>query len=157
MIKIREITDIATLLKWRKEVMREVFGVEASEEMMLANEDYYRTQIPAGNHRAFIACYDGEEAGCGSVCFSRELPSPDNPGGRCGYLMNIYVRKSLRNRGIADSIVKHLVKTASECCCNKIYLESTDTARPLYLANGFSDMNNMMIYKSLLKKYDTDI
>ncbi len=26
-----------------------------------------------------------------------ELPSPDNPSGKCAYLMNIYVREAFRN------------------------------------------------------------
>lgn len=86
------------------------------------------------------------ECGCGSVCFSEELPSPDNPTGLCAYLMNIYVRKPFRNNGIAHQIVGHLVGMAKERGCGKIYLETTADGKSLYVTSGFREMPDMMKY-----------
>lgn len=145
-IEINRVYDIDTLLGWRAEVIRHVFGSEPDARLIEQNCDYYRRHISDGTHIALVATADGEEAGCGAICISDELPSPDNPSGRCAYLMNIYVREPFRNHGIAHSIVKALIEKARECRCDKIYLEATDSGRPIYTSLGFSDLRNMMIY-----------
>ncbi|MDE6161826.1 MAG: GNAT family N-acetyltransferase, partial [Muribaculaceae bacterium] len=103
----------------------------------MSNRQYYRRHIADGTHMAFIAYCDGEECGCGAVCFTDELPSPENPTGKCANLMNIYVRMPYRNRGIAHSIVGRLVEEARKHECGKIYLETTSAGKSLYLSSGF--------------------
>lgn len=146
MTQIRCITSIEELMKWRSEVIANVFGTMADEVLLESNRRYYMTHIPDGSHIAVVASSDGIDCGCGAICFSEELPSPDNPDGKCAYLMNIYVREAYRNRGIAHIIVSHLLDIAMERECEKIYLETTDEGRPLYQSLGFRNMTDMMIY-----------
>lgn len=147
MIELRRETDIDTLMEWRREVIRNVFGITATGALLEANRKYYNRNIPTGSHQAFVASMDGKDVGTGSICLTEELPSPDNPNGKCAYLMNIYVREPYRNHGIAKSIIDHVVKVAKGLGCGKIYLESTDMAKPLYGECGFIDMENMMKYE----------
>lgn len=147
MIELKRITDISELLKWRREVIENVFGEEPSDELMKSNEAFYIRHITQGNHLAFVASYNGEEGGCGAVCFTEELPSPDNPSGKCGYLMNIYVRSEFRAHGIAHTIVTRLIEEALLRDCGKIYLETTDDGRPVYESLGFKDLPDMMKYR----------
>lgn len=144
MLVLKQITALPTLMRWRAEVIREVFGSEPSPRLLVANRRYYRAHIADGSHLAFVAEEYGVDRGCGAVCFTEELPSPDNPTGRCAYLMNIYVREQFRNRGIAHHIVSRLVEEARKRDCGKIYLETTPAGRPLYLSSGFRDMSGMM-------------
>ena len=109
MVTLRHITALPTLMHWRIEVIRNVFRQEPKPRLLGANRQYYRTHIADNTHIALVAEYDGVQCGCGAVCFSDELPSPDNPTGRCAYLMNIYVRESVRNHGIAHNIVRRLI------------------------------------------------
>lgn len=146
MMQIRCITSLEELMKWRREVIANVFGTMADEALLESNRRYYVTHIPDRSHIALVASIDGIDCGCGAVCFSEELPSPDNPDGKCAYLMNIYVREAYRNRGIAHRIVRRLLDLAAERGCDKIYLETTDEGRPLYQSLGFRDMTDMMIY-----------
>ena len=146
MTQIRCITSIEKLMKWREEVIYNVFGTMADEVLLESNRRYYMTHIPDGSHIAVVASCEGIDCGCGAVCFSEELPSPDNPDGKCAYLMNIYVREAYRNRGIAHRIVRRLLDLAAERGCDKIYLETTDGGRPLYQSLGFRNMTDMMIY-----------
>lgn len=149
MIELRQITDIDLLMQWRREVITTVFSTDPTPRLLEANRDYYLSHIAAGLHLAVIATFQGVDAGCGSVCFSTELPSPDNASGRCAYLMNIYVRPPFRQRGIARSIVSRLISESLQRGCGKIYLEATDEAKNLYRNLGFLEMKNMM-------KYDPD-
>lgn len=151
MIELKEITAMPTLMRWRAEVLEHVFGLRPDRRLLVANRQYYRRHIADGSHIAYVALVDGEEAGCGAACFTDELPSPDNPSGRCAYLMNIYVREAFRNRGVAHQVVVRLIDEATERGCGKIYLETTSEARPVYTSSGFRDMPDMMKY------YDAEI
>lgn len=143
---IRLLTDLDELLAWRREVIANVFGCQPSGELMAANEDYYRRHVPGGTHLAFVAEESGLGCGCGSLCLTEELPSPDNPSGRCAYLMNIYVKREFRNHGIAHALVSRLIEEALGRNCGKIYLESTEEGRQVYESLGFGDMPDMMKY-----------
>lgn len=148
-VTIREIIDIDTLMHWRREVIRTVFGEEPTPALLENNRRYYQTHLRQGKHIAVIAGADGIDAGCGAICLSEELPSPDNPSGRCAYLMNIYVREEFRGHGVGHSIVLWLVKKASEMGCDKVYLETTDTAHSLYKGIGFKELPGMMKYADI--------
>ena len=146
MIELKRIKALATLMYWREEVIRTVFGSEPDEHVTVANRRYYERHIPDGTHRAFVAEVDGEDAGCGAICITDELPSPDNRSGRCAYLMNIYVREAFRNQGVAHSIVSMLIEEAKKLGCDKIYLETTAEGKPVYSSLGFREMPDMMKY-----------
>lgn len=148
-LNIREITAIPTLMHWRKEVIENVFGTIPSKRLLVANRQYYRRNIADGRHIAIIAEIDDVDVGCGALCLSEELPSPDNPSGKCAYLMNIYVREAYRGQGIGHSIVRWLVDKATQLGCDKIYLETTDCARTLYNSIGFEDLSGYMKYADI--------
>lgn len=144
MITIQQIESLPELLRWRKEVIATVFGETPSQELMAENELYYRKHLVDNSHLAFKALYHNLEAGCGSICLTEELPSPDNPTGRCAYLMNIYVKDNFREHGIGHAIVKRLIEEAKIRNCHKIYLETTSVGRPVYESLGFHDLPDMM-------------
>lgn len=143
-VSIVSVTDIDELMRWRREVIAEVFGTEPSDRLLAANRRYYLEHVPDGTHVAVAATADGSDAGCGAFCLQDELPSPDNPSGRCAYLMNIYVKAEYRRHGIARAIVEHLVGEAERLGCGKIYLETTEEARRLYESAGFREMKNLL-------------
>ena len=146
MVSLREVKDMDELMQWRAEVIRNVFGEAPGQALLEANRLYYENHISDGTHVAFVASYGGVECGCGSVCFTDELPSPDNPTGRCAYLMNIYVREPFRKHGIAHRVGSHLIEVAKKRGCGKIYLETTADGKSVYSSLGFKDMPDMMKY-----------
>lgn len=148
-VNMREVIVIPTLMHWRKEVIENVFGVVPSKELMSVNRMYYMKHIADESHIAIVAEIDDKDVGCGAICLSDELPSPDNPSGRCAYLMNIYVRKEYRGHGVGHSIVCWLVEKARQLGCDKIYLETTDGARSLYKDIGFKELSGFMKYADI--------
>ncbi len=146
-VDIEEIKALPTLMAWRKEVIENVFGIVPSKRLLAANRAYYRQHIADGSHIAVMARRDNENAGCGAICLTDELPSPDNPSGRCAYLMNIYVRSQYRGQGIGHAIVNRLVTMARQLNCGKIWLETTHDASSLYHSVGFRTLPGIMKYE----------
>ncbi|WP_296876587.1 GNAT family N-acetyltransferase [Thomasclavelia sp.] len=148
-IKIREATidDIELLLKWRMEVLREVFSLP--QDLSLAqlkeeNRQYYKKELTSNGHIAIFAYIDDQIVGCGGVCLYQEMPSPDNLNGKCAYLMNIYTRSPYRKHGVGKAIINWLIDRARYQGATKIYLETSVSGKSLYQKNGFVSMGNMM-------------
>ncbi len=141
--------DLPLLMEWRMRVLREVFSIpEDTDTTLLEQENrrYYERHLREDSH---TACFTREKgtgviAGCGGICYQEELPSPDNGGGFCGYLMNIYTLPEYRGMGIGRAVINFLIRNARERNVEKIYLESTDSGRRLYRELGFSEMRGYM-------------
>lgn len=141
------IEDLEVLLQWRMEVLQNVFALpgKPSEELQKANLDYYQKALADGGHFAVFAEGNGNIVGCGGVCFYQEMPSPDNPSGWCGYLVNIYTRAAVRGQGIGTKIVRALLDETARRGIHKVYLETTDQARSLYERIGFTEMKGYLM------------
>ncbi|MDE6277953.1 MAG: GNAT family N-acetyltransferase [Muribaculaceae bacterium] len=152
-LKIERIRSLEQLLRWRAEVLKAVFGETASADLLKANARYYDYHNADGSHIALEALVPGadggkpEAIGCGGVCFYEELPSPDNPTGRCAYIMNLYVRECMRHSGVGGDLLKALVDLAKFRGCGRIMLETTPMARAFYKNLGFIDAGDYLIYK----------
>ncbi|MDR2921627.1 MAG: GNAT family N-acetyltransferase [Tannerella sp.] len=146
-IRRATLQNIDVLMKWRMEVLHEVFSLSPETDTGMlekSNRLYYEQSLPCDHHIACFAC-DGEEiVGCGGICIYQEMPSPDNPTGWCGYLMNIYTTRFYRNRGIGKKTVQWLVEQARQRGITKVYLETSDSARGMYLGMGFEAMPDLM-------------
>ncbi len=148
-IQIRQATiqDTDLLMQWRMEVLREVFSISPDRsvtELEAENRRYYQEELPRGGHIACFACMGEEIVGCGGMCLYDEMPSPDNPNGKCAYLMNIYARPQFRGCGIGHAIVRWLIGQTEQHGVSKIYLETSEDGRPLYREMGFREMPDMM-------------
>ncbi len=140
--------DLDVLMQWRMEVLHEVFSIPEGQsvtELEKENRQYYKEALAGGSHIACFARVENEIVGCGGACLYREMPSPDNPGGWCAYLMNIYVRPKYRRRRIGHAIVRWLTSQAAERGISKIYLETSPAGRCLYEEMGFQTMPDMMM------------
>ena len=148
-IQIRQATiqDTDLLMQWRMEVLREVFSISPDRsvtELEAENRRYYQEELPRGGHIACFACMGEEIVGCGGMCLYDEMPSPDNPNGKCAYLMNIYARPQFRGCGIGHAIVRWLIGQTEQHGVSKIYLETSEDGRPLHREMGFREMPDMM-------------
>lgn len=150
-IKNIGVNELDLLLQWRMEVLSRVFAKEfkslTEEEINTIRENNRKYYLSAFEKDEHIACFvycDGEIIGCGGICIYSEMPSPDNISGKCGYLMNIYIRDEFRKHGAGSEVVKHLVQKAKTRDITKIYLETSDFAEHMYRELGFNDMKGYM-------------
>ena len=145
-IRQADINDLETLMSWRMEVLREVFGIPSEldmRELEQANRSYYQTMLKNEGHIACFAC-QGDIIGCGSICIYQEMPSPDNPTGMCAYLMNIFTLPQFRGQGVGELIVRWRLSQAMRRGITKIYLETSDSGRKLYQKIGFTSMTDYL-------------
>lgn len=141
--------ELARVLDWRMKVLHTVFEIADEDplpEMRLANEQYYKEHL-GKDHLAFFAEEDGKWLASGAICLQQEMPSPDNPNGRCAYLMNICTDPAYRHQGIAHALVQTLIEEARRLDIPKIYLETTEAGKPLYESLGFHDYPDLMKLK----------
>lgn len=141
--------DLALLMEWRKRVLEEVFAqseVPDWNALMEENRLYYQRHLADGSHYALFARHPQthEILGVGALCLYQEMPSPDNPSGICGYLMNIYTLPQWRHHHVANAVVKALIQKAQECQAQKIYLETSEAGRRLYEQLGFANMHDYL-------------
>jgi GNAT superfamily N-acetyltransferase len=166
--------DLDLLVAVRLEVLRDVFelgdtlsrhsreggnpalpeqnSVASLAALEQANRTYYARALPAGEHVACLV-FAGERdsvqdastlAACGGLCPFEELPSPDNPTGHSGLLMNIYTRPACRRQGLARQVLSWLTAAAHARGITRLYLEATPAAAPLYQQAGFTLIPAMM-------------
>lgn len=136
------------LLAWRMETLREVFALPADADtnaLEAENRAYLESELARGGHACCLVSFQGQPAACGGVCLQREMPSPDNPSGKCAYLMSIYTRPAFQHHGIGRATVQWLIDRAREWGAQKIYLETSAAGRHLYEQMGFVDLPDMMI------------
>lgn len=146
------LAELDILTQWRMQVISEVFslGEEYDDKTLRENnKEYYRKHISDDTHTACLAfdVENGMIVGCGGICYQDELPSPDNPSGSCGYIMNVFTIPELRKNGVGRSIVRFLIDDAKSRGVDKIYLESSEKAKNMYYAIGFTDMVDYMKLK----------
>ena len=133
--QVREagLEDLDLLMAWRMETLEHVFAMPESKMpagLRGANEQYYKTALADGSHIACFAQLDGETVGCGGVCFQMEMPSPDNPSGRCAYLMNIYTREQYRGRGVGAATDRYLIGRPGSAASPKFTWKVPRTGSP---------------------------
>lgn len=148
-LQIRAATsaDLDFLVDTRMEVLRTVFSISPQQDvtaLRAKTRAYYRQMQANGGHIACLVFHGADFAGCGGVCLYQEMPSPDNPSGLCGFLMNIYTRAPYRRRGVGELVVRWLVRKAREQGAGKIFLETSAMGRPFYERLGFVPMPDEM-------------
>lgn len=152
-MKIREAgpRDLKLLMQWRKTVLEEVFAEELAsggfslESILDENEMYYQMHL-GKDHVALFAQDEntGQILGCGAMCLYQEMPSPDNPDGKCSYFMNIFTSPAYRHQHVAESVVQELLNRCHEMGIQKIYLETTAQGKYLYQKLGFRKMEGYL-------------
>lgn len=110
---------------------------------------YYQRALADGSHVAYLV-YDGEAlVGTGGVCFYHVLPTYHKPVGYRAYIMNLYTHPDYRRRGIARRTLELLMKEARSRGVDRISLETSTMARPLYESFGFTGMPGEMYLPEL--------
>ena len=148
MVEIKKATtsDLQVEMDIRLEMLRVVNQLQHdasfSEELIERSKDYFTS----GDQTTVLAQDNGVTFGCASISYITIMPTFDHPTGKRAHLMNVYVRKEYRGKGIAAAMIKQLLVEAKKRNVTEISLDATEMGRPVYKKIGFVDNTCGMIF-----------
>lgn len=144
-LKIRKVTkEELALAMNRMEMLREVNKLgedySFSESFALKSKLFFEI-----DDQTTLLAIDTDVIGCAKICYMELMPTYSHPTGRRAHLMNVFVRKGHRGKGIASSLVNQLIAEARDKGVTEISLDATKEGHPLYQKCGFHDSSECMI------------
>ena len=137
-IRKATISDIDTLIKLRLFYLTEHFGDIGETEKQIVDtlNEYYSAHLQK-DFSAFLAEENGSIIACAFLIVQEKPANPRFPTGKTGLLLNVYTKPDFRRRGIADALIKVVIKEARQLNLSYIELTATEAGEKLYLNNCF--------------------
>lgn len=80
----------------------------------------------------------------GSLCLFSRIPYKENINGLEGYVLNIYTSVKYRKCGFANEILKNIIEYSKNNNIKRLWLNSSEQGKNLYIKQGFIEKNNEM-------------
>ena len=143
-----QLSDLDLLVQTRLTVLRAANKLPSDTplpQVEAQSRAYYTDALADGSHTAYLV-FDGDRwIGAGGISYFRVMPTVDNPTGRKGYYMNLYVAPEYRRQGICTKLLDLLTADAHARGATFLTLEATAMGRPVYERYGFRAMEHEMI------------
>ncbi len=133
--------------------MGRLAGEDLAEALRVAAEPMLKEWLAAGTYVGFLAEPEGrpgEVAGGAGLQLRPLLPRPSDDGaaivrGPEGYVLNVYVERAWRRRGLARLLMEHVLAEAGRRGITRVTLHASDEGRPLYESLGFAPTGEMRL------------
>ena len=151
-IRRADSADIPQLARHRAAMFRDMGSLapEREEELIRATADWLRAAVPRGEYLAWVA-ESGESPaviGGAGVQLRPIMPRPGKPALELGpeaIVLNVYVERAWRRRGVADGLMRALLAELAERGIRRIVLHASEEGRRLYERMGFVPTNEMRL------------
>jgi GNAT superfamily N-acetyltransferase len=148
--------DAPLLARHRVEMFKDMGRVASegvAEALREAAEPELRAWLAAGTYRGWLAepaGRDGEVVGGAGLQIRPLLPRPGRNGsevlpGPEGYVLNVFVERAWRRRGVAELLMRHVLAYARERGLRTVTLHPSAEGKPLYEKLGFAPTNEMRL------------
>jgi GNAT superfamily N-acetyltransferase len=151
--------DVKTVAQHRVLMFRDMGLVDPSleEELLTVAVVHIRAAMKSGEFVGWVAHPHGraeEIVAGGGVQLRRLLPRPQEGGkrvliGREAVILNVYVEREFRRRGLARRIMDEIIAWIAETDVVRLVLHASDEGRPLYEDMGFVPTTEMRYSKAL--------
>lgn len=121
----------------------EVSETEDTTQLRLATTQYFLSNIEE-NLLCWAVEVDDKIVSIASLNLFTRIPYLDNLSGREGYILNIYTRPNYRKRGLAGKLVNIIIDYAKENEIKRLWLNSSEQGKSLYISHGFEEVENVM-------------
>jgi GNAT superfamily N-acetyltransferase len=139
----------AGLITRHRRAMFEAMGrgtAEVLEEMSRNFEPWVRPRLEDGRYLGWITVEDGRAVASAGLLMLEWPPVPLDPAGTIrGYLLNVFVEREYRRRGLARALVEMSIEEARRRGIRVVSLHASDEGRALYERMGFAMKNEMQI------------
>jgi GNAT superfamily N-acetyltransferase len=145
-IRQANLDDVEEMVRLRHDMQAEMgeHDAKAADAIVDATRDYFQKQLTGKHFVGILAEDEGRIVGTGSFVVYDTPPSVPNPSGVDAYVLNMYTVPEYRGRGIAKLILDALLQRAYEEGARRIWLRTSEKARPVYEHLGFASRNNYM-------------
>lgn len=158
-IRLATVADTSILGEHRVSMFRDMGSVQPGIEASLreAATDHIRDAMQLGEYVAWLAFPVREPqrvVGGAGVQLRRLLPRPEVGGarvlvGREGIVLNMYVDRDYRRRGVARRLMETILAWVPDTDVVRLVLHASAEGRPLYESVGFAPTNEMRYARSL--------
>lgn len=151
MYEIRKATidDLEIVLEMRYATLRDVCSLKEDYSFDEAFKSISRAYFANEDQTTVLAYDDEAPIGCATICYQFLMPTFDHPTGKRAHVMNVYVDKVHRRKGIALKMMQMLIEEAKERSVTEISLDATEKGRLLYETLGFEASSEGMVLKCI--------
>ncbi len=147
-LRVATADDIPVLLHHRRSMWWDIGrqDVAVLDRMEAAAREYFSSAVPDGSYRGFLAVNKaGEIVGGGGIVISPWPGSFRQDKPRRAMILNMYVEKPYRRRGIARALMETMIDWCRTEGFAHVGLHASDEGRPLYEQLGFQPTNEMRL------------
>ena len=147
--------DVGTIARHRAEMFRDIHGLRDAQCAIMCAESKVAIEpmLRAGDYLGWLACPASEPVrvvGGAGIRLRAALPSAQVRDGqtkvvlgRQGLIVNVYVEREWRRRGIAALLMRRLLADIEALDLASVVLHASDEGRALYRSLGFAATNEM--------------
>lgn len=135
-------------LKQIIELKKKQLGIE-DDSLDFELERYYSNQLRHNNLYQIFAWWKMKIAATGAVVWSFGVPSPEQPNGRRGELINFWCEEELKDQGYEEEIIRRLVEETKNRGITSITASGMDPE--LLKKAGFEQAENVFVRSIRLK------
>lgn len=140
------LADVETLIYHRTAMWRDMGREPQFLAMVEAPaREYFTAALPNGNYRGWLAEADGKIVGGAGVVISAWPGTLGSTMPKRAMILNMYVEKEYRRRGIARALMETLIAWCRAEGFAHVGLHASDEGRPLYESLGFQPTNEMSL------------
>jgi GNAT superfamily N-acetyltransferase len=147
-IRAAELSDLAIVIRHRRMMWSELGRRDQSalDLMEAAAKEYFQAALADGSYRGFLAeDRSGAVVGGGGIVIS---PWPGVLGQRQprrAMILNMYVERAHRRKGIAQALMEAMIAWCSENAFAYVSLHASEQGRGLYERLGFKPTDEMRL------------
>ena len=153
-VRPAQVRDVDVLARHRSAMFRDMGQLAEDKQhgLTAATAAYLRRAIPSGEYLAWVAedtAAPAQIVGGAGVQLRSIVPRPGGGGrlelGPEALVLNVYVERSWRRRGVAAALMHTLLAALSERDIRRVVLHASADGRHLYEQLGFAPTNEMRL------------
>ncbi len=148
-IRRATVDDVELLVRLRYEMQTELegdrhLGGVRPEDILDNVRTYFQRELKGGHFAGFFVENDGEVVATGCAVVYDVPPSPSNPSGAEGYIMNMYTVPAWRHHGLARRLLDKLIEHSRAEGAGRVWLRASDQGKAVYRKYGFEAPGHYM-------------
>jgi GNAT superfamily N-acetyltransferase len=139
--------DTETVARFRRAMFEELddFGTDALDGVAAAFVRYLASALPEGRYVGWLAEEEGRALGTVGLVFHDLPPHPLREDVRVGYVMNVFVERDARRRGIATLLTRTAIEHCRSLGLDRVALHASEAGAAVYDRLGFKRTGEMRL------------